>query len=102
MNISDISNNSFAKKQDNNTSIMSVSMMSLENIKNEIRKKRDENFKVIEKIYQKKHLSYDKEKERQIQQIIFEEYNKEKEKINKNRKIKYEQEKQKREEEYKN
>ena len=88
------------KRNNNNTSIMSLSMKSLDNIKSEIEERRLKNLRSIEEMHKRHGLYYDYVKERQMREKILNEYYKEKEKRIAEDKIKMELEKKKREEEF--
>ena len=94
------SNNISEQKKRNNTSIMSLSMKSLDNIKSEIEERRLKNLRSIEEMHKRHGLYYDYVKERQMREKILNEYYKEKEKRIAEDKIKIELEKKKREEEF--
>ena len=96
---SNIKNNTF-KMDKNNTSMMSLSMKSMDNLKNEISKRREENLRSIKEMYNKYELKYDSKKEEQIRDKILDDYFKEKAKRIAEGKLKMEREKQKREEEF--
>lgn len=88
------------KKSRLNSSIMSLSMKSLDNIKDEINQRREENLRSIEEMHRRHGLNYDVLKERQLREKILNEYYKEKEKRNNEGKQQLEREKRKREEEF--
>lgn len=95
-------NNSNKKVQQNlsNSSIMSLSMKSLDKIKSEINQRREMNLSRVESMHKKHGLYYDYLKEQEIREKILEEYYKEKAKRISEEKIKMEKEKRKREEEF--
>lgn len=88
------------KKSRLNSSIMSLSMKSLDNIKDEINQRREENLRSIEEMQRRHGLNYDSLKERQLREKILNEYYKEKEKRNNEERQQLEREKKKREEEF--
>ena len=94
------SNNKREKKNMLNTSIMSLSMKSLDNIKDEINQRREQNLRSIEEMHRRHELNYDYIKEREIREKILEEYYKEKEKRIEESRLQLEREKRKREEEF--
>ena len=83
-----------------NSSIMSLSMKSLDDIKSEINKRREENLKKIEDMHKRNGLCYDYARELEIREKILSDYYKGKEKLIKQAKLQAENEKRKREEEY--
>ena len=93
------SNNISEQRKRNNTSIMTLSMKSLDSIKSEIEERRLKNLRRIEEMHKRHDLYYDYAKERQMREKILNEYYKEKEKRIAEEKIKKELEKKKREEE---
>ena len=93
------SNNISEQRKRNNTSIMTLSMKSLDSIKSEIEERRLKNLRSIEEMHKRHDLYYDYAKERQMREKILNEYYKEKEKRIAEEKIKKELEKKKREEE---
>ena len=93
-------NNKSEEKNKLNSSIMSLSMKSLDNIKNEINQRREENLNKINNMYKKHGLNYDYIKEQQIREKILVDYYKEKTKRIAEEKLKAEREKRKREEEF--
>ena len=95
-----LTNNTIKNKKLNNTSMMSVSMKSLDNIKNEISKRREENLRNIEDMHKRHGLYYDYEKEGQIRDKILDEYYKEKAKKIAEVKLQMEIQKRKREEDF--
>ena len=95
------SNNISSKNRINNTSsMMSLSMKSLESIKNEISKRREENLRNVEEMHKRHGLNYDYDQEKKIREKILDEYYKDKAKRIAEGKLKMEKEKQKREEEF--
>ena len=84
-----------------NSSLMSLSMKSLDNIKDEINQRREENLRNIEEMHKRNGLYYDYLKERQIREKILDDYYKEKAKRIAEAKLQMEMEKRKREEEFK-
>ena len=100
-NNSNISYNTFRKNKGNNTSMMSISMRSFEDIKNEISKRREENLHFVQNLQKRNGLNYDSNKERQMREKILDEYYKEKARRIAEGKLKLEREKIKREEEFK-
>ena len=100
--MNDISGNSISEqKKGINSSIMSLSMKSLDNIKSEIEQRRIENLKSIEEMHKRHGLYYDYNKERKIRERILDNYYKEKEKRIAEGKSQMEKEKKKREEDFK-
>ena len=101
-----ISRNNFSSNNINdrnnkmNSSIMSLSMKSLDNIKSEINQRREENLRSIEEMHKRNGLYYDYIKERQIREKILEDYYKEKAKRIAEGKLQMEKEKRKREEDF--
>ena len=85
----------------NNTSMMSLSMRSLDNIKNEISKRREENLRSVQDMYKKNSLKYNDKEDEQLREKILKEYYADKAKRNAEVKLKLEREKQRREEEFK-
>ena len=98
---SNIKNNTFKMNKLNNTSMMSLSMRSLDNIKNEISKRREENLRSVQDMYKKNGLKYNDEEDKELRKKILEEYYADKAKRNAEVKLKLEREKQRREEEFK-
>ena len=97
-----ISNNNNNKNKNRiNSSLMSLSMKSLDNIKYEINQRREENLRNIEEMHKRNGLYYDYLKERQIREKILDDYYKEKAKRIVDGKLQMEMEKRKREEEFK-
>ena len=95
------SNNISSKNRINNTSsMMSLSMKSLESIKNEISKRREENLRNVEEMHKRHGLNYDYDQEKKIREKILDEYYKDKAKRIAEGRLKMEKEKQKREEEF--
>ena len=97
-----LTNNSFKKNKLNNTSMMSISMKSLDDIKSELNKRKEENLRSIEEMH-KRHRFNDtliKERKKREEKIL-DEYYKEKLKKNAEIKLKLELDKRKREEEFK-
>ena len=92
--------NTYGTNKLNNSSMMSLTMRSLDNIKNEISKRREENSRYIKEMYNKNELKYDTQKEAKIREKILADYYKEKSKRIAEGKLKMEREKQKREEEF--
>ena len=68
------------QRKRNNTSIMTLSMKSLDSIKSEIEERRLKNLRSIEEMHKRHGLYYDYVKERQMREKILNEYYKEKEK----------------------
>ena len=69
------SNNISSKNRINNTSsMMSLSMKSLESIKNEISKRREENLRNVEEMHKRHGLNYDYDQEKKIREKILDEY----------------------------
>ncbi len=97
---SNMTNNKNEKRNKLHTSIMSISMKSLDNIKNEINQRKEQNLHRIEEMYRRNGLNYDYLKEREIREKILDEYYKEKEQKIAEGKLQLEQEKRKREEEF--
>ena len=97
---SNIRNNTF-KMNKLNTSMMSLSMRSLDNIKNEISKRREENLRSVQDMYKKNSLKYNDKEDEQLREKILKEYYADKAKRNAEVKLKLEREKQRREEEFK-
>ena len=96
-------NNSLRKiNKINNISQMSLSNRSIESIKNEISKRREENLRKVEEMQRRHGLNYDQEKEREMREKILNEYYKEKAKRLKEAKLQIEKERQEREEKFKN
>ena len=83
-----------------NSSIMSLSMKSLDDIKSEINKRREDNLKKIEDMHKRNGLCYDYAKELEIREKILSDYYKGKQNLIKQAKLKEENERRKREEEY--
>ena len=98
---SNIKNNTFKMNKLNNTSMMSLSMRSLDNIKNEISKRREENLRSVQDMYKKNSLKYNDKEDEQLREKILKEYYADKAKRNAEVKLKLEREKQRREEEFK-
>ena len=98
--ISNKNNNKSEEKNRLNSSIMSLSMKSLDNIKKEINQRREENLNKLNNMYKKHGLNYDYIKEQQIREKILVDYYKEKTKRTAEEKLKAEREKRKREEEF--
>ena len=98
---SNIKNNTFKMNKSNNTSMMSLSMRSLDNIKNEISKRREENLRSVQDMYKKNSLKYNDKEDEQLREKILKEYYADKAKRNAEVKLKLEREKQRREEEFK-
>ena len=98
---SNIKNNTFKMNKLNNTSMMSLSMRSLDNIKNEISKRREENLRSVQDMYKKNGLKYNDEEDKELRKKILEEYYADKAKRNAEVKLKLEREKRRREEEFK-
>ena len=96
-----IKNNTFKMNKINNTSMMSLSMRSLDNIKNEINKRREENLRSVQDMYKKNGLNYDDKKEQQIREDILKKYYEDKAKRFEEVQLKIKREQQKREEEFK-
>lgn len=94
-------NNVSEQKNRINTSLVSLSMKSLDNIKEEINQRREENIRNIEVMYKRNGLYYDYEKEKEMREKMLEKYYKEKAEKIAEGKIKMEREKLKREEEFK-
>lgn len=94
-------NKSRRSRNINNTSMTNLSMMSLENIKKEINKRREENLRNVEEMQKRHGLNYDDAKEREMRDKILEEYYKDKAKRIAEGKLQMEREKKKREEEFK-
>ena len=88
-------------KTRNSKYINNTSMMSLENIKKEINKRREENLRNVVEMQKRYGLNYDESKEREMRNKILEEYYKDKAKRIAEGKLRMEQEKKKREEEFK-
>ena len=65
-------------KNNNNTSLMSMTLRSLDDIKNDIDKKRLESIKEVEKFRGKYSVSYDLQKDYQTRKKIIEDYYKKK------------------------
>ena len=93
-------NTSERKNKLNNSSMMSLSMKSLDNIKNEISKRREENLRNVEEMHKRYGLYYDYLKEGEMREKILEEYFKEKAKRLAETKLQIEREKLKREEKF--
>ena len=83
-----------------NSSIMSLSMKSLDDIKSEVNKRREDNLKKIEDMHKRNGLCYDYAKELEIREKILSDYYKGKQNLIKQAKLKEENERRKREEEY--
>ena len=98
---SNIKNNTFKMNKLNNTSMMSLSMRSLDNIKNEISKRREENLRSVQDMYKKNGLKFNDKEDEQLREKILKEYYADKAKRNAEVKLKLEREKQRREEEFK-
>ena len=98
---SNIKNNTIKMNKLNNTSMMSLSMRSLDNIKNEISKRREENLRSVQDMYKKNGLKYNDKEDEQLREKILKEYYADKAKRNAEVKLKLEREKQRREEEFK-
>ena len=98
---SNIKNNTIKMNKLNNTSMMSLSMRSLDNIKNEISKRREENLRSVQDMYKKNSLKYNDKEDEQLREKILKEYYADKAKRNAEVKLKLEREKQRREEEFK-
>ena len=81
--------------------INNTSMMSLEDIKKEINKRREENLRTVEEMQKRHGLNYDEAKEREMRNKILEEYYKDKAKRIAEGKLQMEIAKKKREEEFK-
>ena len=94
-------NNISEQKNRINTSLMSLSMKSLDNIKDEINQRREENLRSIEEMHKRHGLYYDYLKEGQIREKILEEYYKDKAKRIEEVELQMKREKLKREEEFK-
>ena len=62
----------------NNSSLMNISMRSLNSIKGDINKIKQENLHLVEEMHKRYNLNYDSNKEQQIRQKILEDYYKEK------------------------
>ena len=94
-------NNISEQKNRINTSLMSLTMKSLDNIKDEINQRREENLRSIEEMHKRHGLYYDYLKEGQIREKILEEYYKDKAKKIEEVELQMKREKLKREEEFK-
>ena len=88
-------------KINNNTSLISMSIKSLDNIKSEISQRRDENLKNISEMYGRHGLYYNYEKEFEMRQKIMEEYYRNKAQKIAEITLKMAKDKKSREEEYK-
>lgn len=90
-----IMSNKNEQKNRLNNSIISLSLKSFDNIKNEINQKKEENLHNIEEMHEKHGLNYDYFKEQHIRERILDEYYKEK-----IRRIQVERENRQKEEEF--
>ena len=88
------------KNKLNDTSMMSLSMKSLDSIKNEINKRREENLRNVEEMHKRHGLNYDLKQEQKIREKILNEYYKDKAKRIAEAKLQMEKEKLKREEKF--
>ena len=96
-----INNTGNKSKTINNTSLMSMSFKSLDSIKSEISRRRDENLKNISEMYGRHGLYYNYEKEFEMRKKVMEEYYRNKAQKIAELTLQMEKDKKKREEEFK-